>query len=69
VVQLYLSGGAAADDAVRELRGFQRVHLRPGETRTVEFAIGPQDLPKNTVRVSVGGGQPAGRIPRVEGAL
>ena len=69
VVQLYLGGGGSADDAVRELRGFQRVHLRPGETRTVEFAIGARDLPKNKVRVSVGGGQPAGQIPRTEGAL
>ena len=69
VVQLYLSGGAAADDAVRDLRGFQRVHLRPGETRTVEFAIAAEDLPKSKVRVSVGGGQPAGQIPRMEGAL
>ena len=34
VAQLYLSGAGGADDAVRELRGFERVHLRPGETRT-----------------------------------
>jgi beta-glucosidase len=29
---------------VRELRGFQRVTLRPGETRTLRFTITPGDL-------------------------
>jgi beta-glucosidase len=69
VAQLYLSGAGGADDAVRELRGFERVHLRPGETRTVEFTIAPEDLPEYKARLSVGGGQPAGQIARVEGAL
>jgi len=54
VVQLYLDG---TDDLIRQLRGFQRVHLRAGETRDVEFTIGAEDLPKGTVRMSVGGGQ------------
>ena len=69
VAQLYLSGAGGADDAVRELRGFERVRLRPGETRTVEFTIAPEDLPEYKARLSVGGGQPAGQIARVEGAL
>jgi beta-glucosidase len=69
VAQLYLSGAGGADDAIRELRGFERVRLRPGETRTVEFTIAPEDLPKYKARLGVGGGQPAGQIARVEGAL
>jgi beta-glucosidase len=69
VVQLYLSGGGAADDPIRQLRGFRRLHLRAGETRDVEFAIGVEDLPKGKVRMSVGGGQPVGGIAHVEGML
>jgi beta-glucosidase len=67
VVQLYLDGAGGTDDPIRQLRGFQRVHLRAGETRDVEFAI--EDVPKNKVRMSVGGGQPVGRTPHVEGML
>jgi beta-glucosidase len=69
VVQLYLDGGGGADDPIRQLRGFQRVHLSAGETRDVEFAIGADDLPKSKVRMSVGGGQPVGRMPHVDGLL
>jgi beta-glucosidase len=29
---------------VKELRGFHRVSLNPGETKTVEFALGPNEL-------------------------
>jgi beta-glucosidase len=29
---------------VKELKGFRRIHLRPGETRTVEFDITPEKL-------------------------
>ncbi len=29
---------------VKELKGFQKVHLDPGETRTVEFDITPDSL-------------------------
>ncbi|MBZ5620681.1 MAG: glycoside hydrolase family 3 C-terminal domain-containing protein [Acidobacteriia bacterium] len=69
VVQLYLSGGGVGDDAIRTLRGFQRVHLRAGETRDVEFTLAAEDLPKNQVRVTVGGGQPIGRTPFAEATL
>jgi beta-glucosidase len=69
VVQLYVSGGGAPDDPIRQLRGFQRIHLRAGESRNVEFTIGPDDLPKNKARISVGSGQPAGQVPRVEAVL
>jgi beta-glucosidase len=69
VVQLYFEGGGGADDAIRDLRGFQRVHLKPGESRQVEFAVGAGDLPKSKVKISVGGGQPVGGVARVEGVL
>jgi beta-glucosidase len=29
---------------VKELRGFRRVSLNPGETKTVEFMLGPDEL-------------------------
>jgi len=65
VVQLYVSGGGA----IRQLRGFQRVHLGAGETRDVQFILGAEDIPKRKVKISVGGGQPVGQAPRVEGTL
>jgi beta-glucosidase len=40
VVQLYASHPASkVPRAIRELRGYQRVTLKPGETRTVRFAV------------------------------
>ena len=69
VVQLYLSGGTGEDDPIRQLRGLQRIHLRAGEAREVEFSIAPDDLPKDKVRISVGGGQPVTQIPHVDGTL
>ncbi|MFN8094130.1 MAG: glycoside hydrolase family 3 C-terminal domain-containing protein [Vicinamibacteria bacterium] len=42
VVQLYVRGaGAKAPLANRELRGFQRLHLKAGETRRVTFTLAP----------------------------
>lgn len=35
---------ASVTRPVQELRGFQRVALQPGETRTVEFLLGPEHL-------------------------
>jgi len=66
VVQLYVNG---ARGAIRQLRGFQRVHLAAGETREVQFTLGAEDIPKGKVKISVGGGQPVGQTPRVEGTL
>jgi beta-glucosidase len=45
VVQLYIHQrhGSAARP-VRELKGFERVPLEPGETRTVQFRLGPAEL-------------------------
>jgi len=45
VVQLYLRDTAAsAPRPVKELKGFQRVTLKPGEKRTIEFTLAPEQL-------------------------
>jgi beta-glucosidase len=45
VVQLYVRDLAGnVTRPVRELKGFQRVRLKPGESRAVEFTLGPDDL-------------------------
>jgi len=45
IVQLYMRDPAASvTRPVRELRGFQKIRLQPGETRTVQFTLGPNDL-------------------------
>ena len=45
VVQLYIRDEAASVvRPVKELRGFQKIALAPGETRTVEFEIGEDEL-------------------------
>ena len=42
VAQLYLSAKKPKrEHALKELRGFRRVHLQPGEVREIEFAIVP----------------------------
>ena len=48
------TGSVAADEVdqragrssrpVRELKGFERVHLKPRENRTIHFKLGPQEL-------------------------
>jgi beta-glucosidase len=45
VVQLYLRDDAATvTRPVRELRAFRRVALQPGESRTIDFTLVPEDL-------------------------
>jgi beta-glucosidase len=45
VVELYLHDPAPKiDKAVRELKGFAKVDLQPGETKTVSLPITPRDL-------------------------
>ncbi|TXH64736.1 MAG: glycosyl hydrolase [Lysobacteraceae bacterium] len=45
VVQLYLRDDVASiTRPVRELRGFRRIHLRPGERRMLRFDLKPDDL-------------------------
>ena len=70
VVQLYVSHeNAPVPVPLRSLAGFKRVHLQPGETKTVNFSIPPTSLEVINDRnervvlpgdytVSVGGAQP-----------
>ena len=45
VVQLYIRDLASSVvRPVKELRGFERVALNPGESRVVRFTLGPEDL-------------------------
>ncbi|HTX78241.1 MAG TPA: beta-glucosidase BglX [Longilinea sp.] len=45
VVQLYIHQQAGSDSRpMRELKGFERVTLKPGETKTVTFQLGPDEL-------------------------
>ncbi len=45
VVQLYIRDRVSSvTRPVKELKGFQRVHLEPGESRTVTFEIGTEEL-------------------------
>ena len=72
VVQLYLTHPGVAGAPLRALKGFQRVHLKRGEKKTVTFALRDRDLSivdesgkhrivPGTVQVWAGGGQPAAR--------
>ena len=45
VVQLYVHQKAGSDSRPRrELKGFRRVSLKPGEKQTVTFSLGPDEL-------------------------
>jgi len=45
VVQLYIHQKWGSDSRpMRELKGFERLTLQPGETRTVTFSLGPNEL-------------------------
>lgn len=70
VVQLYTSHqNKNGNTALRALKGFQRISLKEGESKTVQFELKPQDLYEvddngklkmtpGKVLISVGGGQP-----------
>jgi beta-glucosidase len=69
VAQLYLEFGKAPGAPLRALRGFQRLHLKAGEARTLRFTLTPRDLSHvneagqhlisaGEYSLSVGGGQP-----------
>jgi beta-glucosidase len=80
VAQLYLSFPDVKGAPIRALRGFQRVHLDPGQSQTVRFGLKPRDLsmvteegkivvPEGKYSVSVGGGQPNTGAPTVAGSF
>jgi beta-glucosidase len=74
VVQVYLTFPKLPGAPLRALRGFTRVHLKPGEQQTVSFTLKDRDLSHvspdgiHLVRtghygISVGGGQPGSGAP------
>ncbi|KAF2709060.1 glycoside hydrolase family 3 protein [Pleomassaria siparia CBS 279.74] len=44
VAQLYVSFPDAADQPIRQLRGFQKVSIQPGASETVTFSLARRDL-------------------------
>ena len=77
VAELYLEYAPSPSAPLRALKGFERVHLVPGETRHVAFKLDPRDLSQVTeagehrivagsYSVFVGGRQPAEGAPGVE---
>ena len=42
VVQLYVRAPQGEGRSLKDLRGFQRVHLQPGESREVSFVLAPE---------------------------
>jgi beta-glucosidase len=70
VVQLYLRDVAASVPVpIRQLQGFQRIHLEPGERRRVSFSLVPRQfalldeqgrcaIEPGTFEISIGGCQP-----------
>ena len=48
VVELYLEYPQSPGAPLRALKGFERVHLAPGETRHVAFKLNPRDLSQVT---------------------
>ena len=55
VVQLYvrdLVGSVTLP--VRQLKGFERIELNPGETREVKFAVGPDAVSFHRIDMSYG---------------
>ncbi|GGZ75332.1 glycoside hydrolase family 3 C-terminal domain-containing protein [Algibacter mikhailovii] len=70
VVQIYLTHKNRLYQPIRSLVGFQRVHLKPKETRSFDYRIGPKQyafinqngeevLEPGEVEISVGGKQPS----------
>jgi beta-glucosidase len=74
VVQLYVTSQDKTIQApLKALKGFQRIFLKAGESRTVQFNLSPEDLSiiddngvpkqfKGKVTIAVGGGQPDTKI-------
>ncbi len=69
VVQIYLKFPDLPGAPIRALRGFERVHLQPGESQKVEFELKDRDLSmvseagepiiaEGKYSISIGGGQP-----------
>ena len=75
IVQVYVSSRGAGNISVplRSLKAFKRIHLQPGETKTVNLNLSPdafsyindqnkKEILKGKYEISVGGGQPDMKI-------
>jgi beta-glucosidase len=69
VAQLYLDGPNLPSGAIRELKAFARLHLKPGESRELTFPLDPASLPQAKLTFTIGGGQPGPNTPVVRGTL
>ncbi len=81
VVQLYVSHqDKTIKVPIRALKGFKRIALKAGESKTVQFVLNAEDLsivdeqgktvqPKGKVMISVGGGQPGTNVPTTSNTL
>jgi beta-glucosidase len=55
VVQLYIRDEVSSvTRPVKELRGFWRITLNPGETKTIELSLGPDCVQNSKCKRSVG---------------
>jgi beta-glucosidase len=80
VAELYLEFPQVPGAPLRALRGFQRLHIAPGETRHVTYRLKPRDLSMvndkgehlvapGEYNVFVGGGQPGETVAGVRARL
>jgi beta-glucosidase len=80
VAQLYLSFPNVPGAPLRALRGFERVHLKPGESQKLRFELKDRDLSmvneagepiitEGEYSLSIGGGQPATGAPTAVGTF
>ena len=80
VVQVYLTFPRLPGAPLRALRGFARVHLKPGEQQAVAFTLNDRDLSHVSLDgthvvssgrygIGVGGGQPGTGAPVVKGTF
>jgi beta-glucosidase len=80
VVQLYVSPPQSGGVPLRSLKGFERVHLAAGESRTVTFRLSPRELAfadaagamrtrKGAYHLWMGGGQEGSGAPGVAETL
>jgi beta-glucosidase len=76
VAEVYLTFPDVPGAPLRALRGFKRVHLKPGESQQVQFELKDRDLMMVTedgnpiiaqgkYSISIGGGQPGTEAPAV----
>jgi len=78
VAQLYISTPGVKGTPLKSLKGYQRVHLAPGETKTLSFRLTPRDMAfadaKGVMRIVpanyhlwIGGGQQGTGAPGAAG--